>query len=75
MKIVVGLSIILINKVSHSAAGAPSTTLWSKTREMPIIGWTTTCPSTTTGCSTVLPNPRIAASGGLMIGVKKSTDP
>src|SRR5207237_960256 len=56
----------------NRAAGAPSTSRWSKVRESHIIGRIATWPSTTTGFSTMRPTPRMAHWGGFTIGVKES---
>ncbi len=52
-------------------AVAPSIRRWSKESDSGSIGRTTTWPSRATGFSCTRPSPRIATSGGLMMGVPK----
>ncbi len=64
-----GASSNSITRLRNRPAPSPSTTRWSKLSETPISFRTTICPSRTTGLSWIRPTPRMATSGGLMIGV------
>ena len=52
---------------TNLAAGAPSTTPWSKLTVRGSMGLTTTLPSRTTGRSTTPPTVAITVSGGMGI--------
>src|SRR5262249_5148026 len=57
----------------NPAAGAPSSTRWSKVRLSVILSRGTTTSPTTAGSRTTLPTPSTAHCGSVMIGVNAST--